>query len=438
MPTHQELDDIESRVLAAIDLDGLVDAISRLVAVRSDRGHETAAQELMAEFMEASGLATDVWDVDFDELRDHPQFSIEIEREHALGLVGSTGRDGPGRSLIFNGHIDVVPAGDESRWSVPPWAGTVRDGRLLGRGALDMKGGLCCGLYAARAIVEAGVALDGRLMLESVIAEEEGGAGTLATILRGYRADGAVVMEPTNLSIAPAQAGALNFRVTVPGRSAHGALRTEGVSAIDGFILLYRALRALESRRNSGVDDPLFTGYDVPFPLCVGTVRGVEWASNVPEELTFEGRYGVAVDEDPEAAMAMLEEVVDEAAQADSWLAEHPPIVEWWGGQFHPAAIDPSHPIVETVARAFQDVELRPPKIEGMPYGADMRLLVNQGRTPTVMFGPGDVRNAHRPDEWVPIDHLATVTRTLALVALRFCGHGGAGSPSASGSSDAG
>ena len=426
MRIHPELDEIETRVLAAIDLDALVDTVSRLVAIRSDRGIETAAQELMAECMEASGLATDVWDIDFDELRDHPQFSMEIEREHALGVVGSTGPVGPGRSLIFNGHIDVVPAGDESRWSVPPWAGTVRDGRLLGRGALDMKGGLCCGLYAARAILDAGVTLDGRLMLESVVAEEEGGAGTLATILRGYRADGAVVMEPTNLSIAPAQAGALNFRVTVRGRSAHGALRTEGVSAIDGFIRLYHALQALESRRNSAVDDPLFTGYAVPFPLCVGTVQGGDWASNVPEDLTFEGRYGVAVGEDPAEAMAMLEEAVARAAHADPWLAEHPPLVEWWGGQFHPTAIAPSDPIVETVARAFHDVEGRAARVEGMPYGADMRLLVNQGRTPTVMFGPGDVRNAHRPDEWVPVDHLATVTRTLALAAIRFCGHGGA------------
>ena len=369
-------------------------------------------------------MDVDVWEIDLDELATHPRFSIEIERGRSLGVVGSLGRaDGPGRSLILNGHVDVVPAGDESRWTVPPWQGTIRDGNLLGRGALDMKGALCCGLHAARAIAEAGVELDGRLLLQSVIAEEDGGAGTLAAIQRGYTADGAVVIEPTCLSLAPAQGGALNFRIHVRGRSAHGALRTEGVSAIDGFIPIYRALQALEARRNSGVADPLFAHYEVPFPLCVGTVRAGEWASNVPESLCFEGRYGVAVGEEPAEAQAMFEEAVADTARSDPWLERHPPRVEWWGGQFHPAATNPSDPIVRTVADAFRDVEGREPRIEGMPYGADMQLLVNVGNTPTVMFGPGDVRNAHRPDEWVPIAELETVTRTLALTVLRFCGH---------------
>ncbi|MYC52986.1 MAG: ArgE/DapE family deacylase, partial [Gammaproteobacteria bacterium] len=427
----------EARVLAAIDMDGLLDTISRLVAIPTDQGRETPAQEQMAEWMAQAGMNVDVWEIDFEELAAHPRFSVEIERGRSLGVVGALGRgDGslgdtdrregrsPARSLILNGHIDVVPAGDVSRWTVPPWQGTIRDGNLMGRGALDMKGALCCGLYAARAISDAGVELDGQLLLQSVIAEEDGGAGTLAAIQRGYTADGAVVIEPTCLSLAPAQGGALNFRIHVRGRSAHGALRTEGVSAIDGFIPIYRALQALEARRNSGVADPLFAHYEVPFPLCVGTLRAGEWASNVPESLCFEGRYGVAVGEEPAEARAMFEDAVAAAARSDPWLQRYPPEVEWWGGQFHPAATDPSDAIVRTVADAFRDIEGREPRIEGMPYGADMQLLVNVGHTPTVMFGPGDVRNAHRPDEWVPISELETVTRTLALTALRFCGHG--------------
>ena len=430
-PPTPDLTSTEARVLAAIDVDGLLDTISRLVAIPTDRGRETPAQEQMAEWMAHAGMNVDVWEIDFEELAAHPRFSIEIERGRSLGVVGSLGGTGPrggrspGRSLILNGHIDVVPAGDVSRWTVPPWQGTIRDGNLVGRGALDMKGALCCGLYAVRAIVDAGVELDGQLLLQSVIAEEDGGAGTLAAIQRGYAADGAVVIEPTCLSLAPAQGGALNFRIHVRGRSAHGALRTEGVSAIDGFIPIYRALQALEARRNSGVPDPLFAHYDVPFPLSVGTVRAGEWASNVPESLCFEGRYGVAVGEEPAEAQAMFEQAVAEAARSDPWLERYPPKVEWWGGQFHPAATDPSDPIVRTVADAFRDIEGREPRIEGMPYGADMQLLVNVGGTPTVMFGPGDVRNAHRPDEWVPIAELETVTRTLALTALRFCGHRG-------------
>jgi acetylornithine deacetylase len=285
-----------------------------------------------------------------------------------------------------------------------------------------MKGGLCCTLFAAKALLDAGVRLKGKLMIESVIGEEDGGVGTLAAVLRGYRADGAVVVEPTQLAVAPAQAGALNFRVTVPGRSAHGSIREEGVSAIEKFIPVYQALMALEQERNQQVQHPLFARYELPYALCVGTVQAGDWASTVAESLTFEGRYGVAVGEDVAAARRVLEETVARAAQADPWLREHPPLVAWWGGQFEPASIAVDHPIVETVRDAYGDVTGTAARVEGMTYGADMRLLVNEGNTPTVLFGPGDVRNAHRPDEYVPVAELTTAVCTLALTCQRFCG----------------
>jgi acetylornithine deacetylase len=322
----------------------------------------------------------------------------------------------------LNGHVDVVPAGDEANWHYPPWQATVAENRVYGRGALDMKGGLCCALFAAQAIHQAGVRLKGQLIVESVIGEEDGGAGTLATVLRGYRADGAVVVEPTELIVAPAQAGSLNFRITIPGLAAHGAVRAEGVSAIEKFFPVYQALLALEQARNRP-QDPLYANYDLPYPLSVGTLRAGEWASTVPESLTFEGRYGLAVGEEIPAARQALEETVAAAARNDPWLRDHPPRVEWWGGQFAPAGISPDHPLVTTVSQTLAGLSGIPSRIEGMPYGADMRLLVNQGQTPTVLFGPGDVRKAHRPDEFVPLDDLTTVTRTLALTALRFCGY---------------
>ncbi len=143
------------------------------------------------------------------------------------------------------------------------------------------------------------------------------------------------------------------------------------------------------------------------------------------ERLTFNGRYGVAVGEDIESARRMLEQTVARAADADPWLREHPPTVEWWGGQFEPASISPDHPLVDTVCQSYGEVSGTPARVTGVPYGADMRLLVLEGNTPTVLFGPGDVRKAHQPDEYVSIDELITAARTLALVALRFCGYVG-------------
>ncbi len=422
-------DPVERSVIDAIDIDGALAFLSDLVAIPSLDGSpgELAAQEYVAAFLERMGCEVDVWEINFDALRQHPAFSAEVERERGLGVVGACGA-GDGPTLIFNGHVDVVPAGDEALWRFPPWQATIVDGAVYGRGALDMKGGLACAIFAAKAIRDAGVRLKGRLLIQSVIGEEDGGCGTLATVLRGHTGDGAIVVEPTELRIAPAQAGALNFRLTVPGAAAHGCVREEGVSAIEKFMPLYRALIDLEAARNTAAqlrDDPvsrLYRRYTLPYAICIGTVRAGEWASTVAEALVAEGRYGVAVGEDLEVARQMLEETVAHAAHADPWLRAHPPRIEWWGGQFAPASTPLDHPLVQTAADAFADITGAPAIYEGMTYGADMRLLVNEGRTPTILFGPGDVRNAHRPDERVAITDLLTATRALALTALRFCG----------------
>jgi len=343
-----------------------------------------------------------------------------VEREKGLGVVGMLG-EGQGKSLILNGHVDVVPAGDRENWRFDPWRATVADGRVYGRGALDMKGGLCCALFAAKAILDAGISLPGKLLIHSVIGEEDGGVGTLAAIQRGHVADAAVVVEPTELIVAPAQAGALNFRLTVPGLAAHGCMRQEGVSAIEKFILLYEALMAFEKEYNAAHPDPRFAAYALPYPLLVGTVQAGNWASTGPESLSCEGRFGITVGQDSLAARQQFEGVIAAVAQSDPWLREHPPLLAWWGGQFESAGISPHHPIVTTVTNALQQLTGQPALLRGMTYGADMRLLVNEGHVPTVLFGPGDVRLAHKPDEFVPIADLETVVRTLLLTALRFC-----------------
>ncbi len=413
----------EQRVLDAVDADGLVESLCEFIAVPSPGGQETEAQEWVAALLGRWGLDVDVWDLDFRELQQHPAYSAEVEREQGLGVAGVMGQDDGGRSLILNGHVDVVPPGDDANWRHPPWRGTLDEGRIYGRGSADMKGGLCCALFAAKAVRDARVRLKGRLVIESVIGEEDGGAGALAAVLRGYRADGAVIMEPTQLMVAPAQAGSLHFQVTIPGHSAHGCMREEGISSIEKFIPVYQALMDLERERNEASEDPLFAAYELPYALSVGSLHAGNWAASVPEQLVFEGRYGMPVGESTAEARRLFEQRVQAAAQADPWLAEHPPQVEWWGGQFPPASIPVDHPLVGTMAAACSDVTGSVAQVQGMTYGADMRLLVNEGQTSTLMFGPGDIRRAHRPDEYVPVDELIACTQTLALGILRFCGY---------------
>ncbi len=413
----------EKRALRAIQLDRMLDMLSDLVAIPSLANQETPAQERVAREMEEIGLTADVWEIDFDRLKRHPAYTADVERHEGLGVVGTmTGGDADGATLILNGHVDVVPAGDRARWSSSPWTLTEREGRVYGRGAVDMKGALCCALAAARAIREAGVELRGSLQIQSVIGEEDGGAGTLATLERGHTGDGAIVLEPTLMVVAPAHAGALSFRLTVPGRAAHGALREEGVDPVEKFVPIFQRLRALEADRNANVAEPLFASDTLPFALCMGRLRAGIWPSTVAEELVCEGRYGVAPDEDLAAARSALESAVAEVARADAWLRDHAPRIEWIGAQFAPARTAADDPIVTAVAEAYRSVTGEPARLGGMRFGADMRLLVNQGGIPTVLFGPGDVREAHRPDESIEVAELLTATRILVVSVLRFCG----------------
>lgn len=407
----------------AVELDALVEAVQGLVRIPSYDGNETPAQEYMAGLLAGAGLEVDRWPIDLDQARRHPAHAAEIERESALGVVGTLRGTGGGRSLILNGHVDVVPPGEDALWHHPPFGGVVEDGRIWGRGSLDMKGALVAAVFALKAVREVVPELAGTVHLTSVVGEEDGGLGTLATLLRGYRADGAIVLEPTGLTVAPAQAGALNFRLRIPGQAAHGALREEGVSALENLFPVYEALMALETARNQRLGgDPLFARYRTPFALCVGTVHGGDWASSVPDHVTVEGRLGVAPGEDLDAARDELAAAVERAAAAHPWLRANPPVLEWWGGRFAPARTPDDDPLVTTLQQAASEVLGRPVPLEGMPYGADMGLLANVGGMPTVLFGAGDIRGAHRPDESVAVAELDALARSLAAAVVRFCG----------------
>jgi acetylornithine deacetylase len=410
----------ENRAINSIDENGLVDAICQLVAIESVGGVETPAQQWVAHLMGEIGLEVDSWELNFDELAKHPGYSTEIDRSHGLGIVGRTVGGSTEDGLIYNGHVDVVPSGHIERWSNPPFEPRIKEGRIYGRGAVDMKAGLCSAIFAAKAIMDADIRLKTPLMIESVIGEEDGGVGTLGAIVRGYKARGAVVMEPTGLEVVTTGAGCQNFRLRVSGRAAHGALRNEGVSAIQKSAVILSALDAFEQERNKG-GDSMIPG-QLPFPICVGKITGGEWASSVAEEVLLEGRYGIRPGETVTTAREVFEEAMAKAASGDAWLNVNRPEIEWWGGRFEPASVDPDVGIAATVQESHLTVTGTEPRVTGVPYGSDMALLVNHGSTPAILYGPGNVRNAHSPDEFVPIDEVLIATRTLALAAIRFCG----------------
>lgn len=418
-----EMNSVERRVLETIDMEGMMDFIGRLVATPSFGGHETPAQELMAKSLGELGFQVDVWDIDFERLRGHPDFSMSIPREEGLGVVGTLKGIGEDRSLILSGHIDTVAPGDEGNWDYPALEATVDAGRLYGRGVTDMKGGMACALYAVKAIQDAGVKLRGDIIYQSFIGEEDGSPGALDTCLRGYTADAGIVMEPSENKIAPEVAGAISFKVSVPGKSVHACVREEGISAIDKFIYLYDGLRELEKTRNSDIDNPLYSRYSTPFALSIGVVKGGQWPGSVAENLTFEGRIGVKIGENGEDAKKSLDDKIEELADNDPWLKENRPVVEWNGYDFAYSKVELDHPIIETLGTAYNDATGKEPVYEGMTYASDARHLMNIGKTPTTVFGPGDIRTAHGPNEYVPIVELEATVKTLALTIMRFIGY---------------
>jgi acetylornithine deacetylase len=339
---------------------------------------------------------------------------MEVTRDTAWGLVARLPGTGGGRSLMLNGHLDVVPPGDPGAWSDDPYSGRFVDGHVFGRGACDMKGGVVAALAAFRALHRAGVRLAGDVLFAAVVGEEDGGLGTYATLARGWRADACVITEPTGLDLLVANGGALTFRLRVPGRAAHASVRTIGVSAVEKFQPVFAALRDLEAKRNAAVD-PVMRRWSLAYPVEIGVVRAGDWSSTVPDLLVAEGRFGVALDEPVAQARAALEDAVRAAGAADPWLAAHPVEVEWWGGQFASGRCrDPE--FVRRV-RAATGAE---PDVYGAPYGSDLRLLAAAG-IPTLQYGPGQTRYAHAPDERVPVDQVHECAETLVRLALDWC-----------------
>ncbi|MFF3344765.1 ArgE/DapE family deacylase [Streptomyces sp. NPDC002779] len=413
----------EALGLDAIDEADVGRTLLELIAIPSVTGTpaESEIQHHLARRLELIGLDVDLWSMDLDALRSHPAFpGSEAPRDEAWGLVGTTaGGDGP--TLVLQGHVDVVPPGDPATWPGDPFVPRVTGDLVHGRGACDMKAGLTAHLAALAAIRAAGIRLRGRVAVHFVVGEEDGGIGAFGTLERGYRGDACVIAEPTAGSVITANAGALTFRLAVPGKSAHGSSREQGVSAIDAYLPLHRALARLEAERNRD-PAPLMAEYPIPYGLSVGTLRAGDWASSVPDLLVAEGRLGVRLGEEPADARAEFERCVARACAEDPWLRENPAQVTWPGGQFASGALPDGHPLAELVRDARSDaVGDGRPRVRGATYGSDLRLYAGAG-IPTLQFGPGDIQVAHSAREHVSVREVVAAARTLVPVILRTVG----------------
>lgn len=404
--------------------DSIAQLLIDLVSVPSVTFDEGAVQEVVERNYAKRGLEIDRWEATRDEVADYLVHVGEQETyENRPNLVGT--RRGSGgshaRSLMLHGHIDTVDNGDPALWTRNPM-GEIADGRVYGRGAADMKGGIATHIAALDALDAVGVRLAGDLLLASSVGEENGGLGALSTMLREHRTDAAIITEPTNLDVVIAQGGSLVFRITVTGKSAHGANRNQGVSAVEKFYPIFHDLLAWEAERNAALSHPLYDHFENKFPISVGLVRAGTWASTVPELLVAEGRLGFLPGETIEEMQAQAESRIRAVADRDDWLREHPPVVEWFGGQFASCEISRDEPIAQTVASAHRIVTGKDAEFKGITAGLDMRLLMNIGGIPTATYGAGNTDYVHCADEWIGIDDLLVAVETIAVSAIDWCG----------------
>lgn len=414
-----------SHARIAADLDALLSIPSM-----GGTSAEVDAQSYLAERWREDGWQVDEWEIDLPAITVRSDFpGMEVERSRALGVLARRPGTGGGRTLMLNGHTDVVPPGDIASWSADPFVPryTSINGQeaIVARGACDMKGGLVAAWEALRMIEESGAHLRGDVVLCPVSGEEDGGLGTFAALdylasATGWSVDACIVPEPTDLDVVPANGGALTFRLKVPGAAIHASRRAEGVSAIEKFMPIMNALTELETHRNAHVD-PLMQRWPIAYPLSIGTVHAGDWASTVPDLLVAEGRLGVALDETTEQARSALEQAVSDACLADPWLRDHPVTVEWWGGQFASGRTHPDAEIISLVRSAHERATGKTPQTYGGPYGSDLRLLTGIGGIPTVQYGPGDTLVAHAPNEFVALGDVETCAEVLAQVIVDFC-----------------
>ncbi len=390
---------------------------------------EADLQRYLERRLRSAGATVEVWEPSPDDVSGSRQIPGPIEFAGRPQLVATFAGSGGGRSLLLNGHIDVVPSDPRERWASDPNRAEVRDGNLYGRGACDMKGGVAAMVFAAEVLARLGVRLRGDLVVNTVTDEESSGAGGLAAVRHGVRADAGIVTEPTAFEVWTCCRGSLSPSITVEGRPGHAEMaqphwRDGGaVNAIEKLAVVLGAIRALREqwRQSPQQRHPHLSPGDI-VPVLV---KGGEWAVTYPAAATLDcelmylpGRadadgWGTAVE--AEVAGAILAHCAN-----DEWLAEHPPAIAW-SLDIPPYEVDDAHPIVAAMLESSR-LAGEPSRLSGLDSWFDAASFSRFGGTPCIGWGPRSIAWAHTIDEYVPVDDLVRCAQGLALAAIRYCG----------------
>ena len=437
------MSDLHRRIVEAVDavFDDEVAFTAELVRMPSLRGREGEAQRFYAAALEARGYAVETMAIDVDAIRDHPGFSpVTVDYSDALCVIatheprneprnepGAEGGKTEGRSLILNGHMDVVPEGPHDMWEVAgpyePHVGHDEDGAWLhGRGSADMKAGLAANLFALDALRSLGLQPAARVHIQSVVEEECTGNGALACLVAGYTADAAIIPEPEDDMLVRANVGVLWFAVHIQGRPVHVREAGAGTSAIEASYAVIAALHEVaESWNAERHRHAYFENEDHPINFNVGKIEGGDWASSVPAWCRLDCRIAIYPGDEPQDRADEIERHLREALADHPFLSNNPPRVEWNGFFAKGYVLEEGSDAEAALATAHRQATGADLATFTTPGYLDARVFVIYAGMPCLVYGPVS-RNIHGFDERVSLDSLRRVTKTIALFIADWCG----------------
>ncbi|MGM4884461.1 MULTISPECIES: ArgE/DapE family deacylase [Rhizobium] len=418
-------------ILHAVDalFDRELEFLTELVRQPSTRGAEQSAQDFVERELSGLGFEVDRWQIDVKEIANMPGFSPVIGNyENAVNVVGSLrSRTSSGRSLILNGHIDVVPTGPLDMWDRAPFDPHIDGDWMYGRGAGDMKAGLTSNLFAIDALKHLGLRPAADVFFQSVVEEECTGNGALACLHRGYRADAALIPEPFAEKLVSSQVGVIWFQVRLKGLPTHVAYAGSGANAIEAAIPLFEALHRLERRMNAPeCRHHDYVGHSHALNLNIGKIEGGDWASSVPAWCVFDVRMGVFPGQRLDEVRHMIEETIFDAARNHPFLAENGPEVVYngfaaEGYSFKDDKSAAARAALAALDRAHSLVVGKPLEHEAITATTDARFFGLYADTPALVYGPR-AEAIHGFNERVDLDSVRRVTQSTALFIADWCG----------------
>ncbi|RJE85812.1 ArgE/DapE family deacylase [Paracoccus onubensis] len=418
--------DLRDAILRAVDegFDEQIAYTQKLVSFASQRGEEFTIQDFIYDDYAARGFKMDRFEMSEAELTNH-EGGAPFAAGHSCApiVVGiHHPKEEKRRSLILQHHLDVVPVGPEDMWEYSPYGGEIVGDRMYGRGAGDMKAGAGANVYALEALKRIGLQPASTVYLQSVVEEESTGNGALQTFLRGYTADAALIPEPEENKLARACSGVLWFEVEVRGIPVHVRQMGEGANAIDAAYRVIGALREIEAKWNAEKDQHRgFEDEPKPINMNIGIIKGGDWGSSVPAWCRFQARISIYPGQKAQDKLREITDHISNFARGDRFLGQNPPRVTQNGFNAEGYYLEPGSEAENTLARAHEVAFGAKLESFTTPAYLDARVYALYNRIPTLCYGPVS-RNVHGFDEYVSLESLRSVTKTMALFIADWCG----------------